>query len=223
LIHHAVSGELVARLSETVGFVQALSFSPDGMLLVANDCERVEVAGVCIEGTLRLWNVDDWTTKTILAGHTAFVWSADFSPDSTMLASSSADNSIILWDLDTGQPIGQRLSNHGGPVRRVTFSPDGRRLASAGFDNVVFLWDISTGQSLGGPVATYTNNAVDVEFSVDSNTLASSSLDGNIILSDVNLESWRETACSVANRNLRLEEWELFFGELPYQVTCQID
>jgi WD40 repeat protein/serine/threonine protein kinase len=221
LIHDLNSGELIARLNDTVGFVQALNFSPDGNLLVANDCQSVEVAGVCLEGTLRLWNIADWSTHSILTGHTAFVWSAAFSPDSTVLASGSADNSIILWDVGTGEPIGQRLSNHGGPVRRVTFSPDGTRLASAGFDNLVFLWDVATGQSLGGPVATYTNNAVDVEFTPGLGELISSSIDGNVISSDVSLDSWREKGCSVTNRNFRSEEWELFFGEIPYASTCE--
>lgn len=220
LIRDVTTGEVIKKLTETGGFTTALSFSPDGRFLAANDCQSVEVAGVCLEGTVRLWNVEDWTTEAILTGHTAFVWSVEFNHDGTMLASASADNAIILWDMTSMQPIGQRLSNHAGPVRRVAFSPDGSRLASAGFDNVVFLWDVATGQSLGGPVASYTNNAMDVEFDSSGLTLISSSIDSNVIISDSNLESWRDKACSVANRNLRTEEWELFFGDRPYRETC---
>jgi WD40 repeat protein len=207
-------------LTETVGFVQALDFSPDDNLLALTDCSNVEVAGTCLAGVVRLV---DWATgETVksLEGHNGFIWSADFSPDGQLLATSSADNSIIIWDVASGQPVGQRLSNHGGPVRRVAFSPDGSRLASAGIDNVVFLWDVANGQAIGGAMVGYANNAMDIAFTPDGSTLVASSLDGSITLLDIELSSWLEEGCKRANRNMRPEEWELFFGDRAYRETC---
>jgi WD40 repeat protein len=224
LLWDVVSGQQLHRFSDSVGFVQALAFSPDGKMLVTNDCSRVEVAGACIEGTLRLWDVNSGRIiERDFEGHTGFIWSATFSPDGKILASGSNDNSVILWDVATGEQIGQRLSNHGGPVRRVAFSPDGTRLASAGFDNLVFLWNVESGQAIGGPVAVFTNNALDVAFNGEGTILASSGADGTVILTDVDLESWRVLACRIANRNMRQAEWELFFGEVPFQETCPSD
>jgi hypothetical protein len=34
------------------------------------------------------------------------------------------------------------------------------------------------------------------------------------------LVGWAELACSVANRNLTAEEWELYFGAQKYRKTC---
>jgi WD40 repeat protein len=214
------TGEPIRMIDDTIGFSQALAYSPDGRLLSINDCLRVEVAGVCVEANVKLFEVATGEPVLDLPGHSAFVWSAAFSPDGRMLATSSADNTIMLWDVVTGEPIGSTLSNHGGPVRRVAFSPDGSRLVSAGLDNVVILWDVASGQAIGGPLAVYTNNAMDAAFSPDGEQVVSASLDGSITLSDVSLESWRGRACRIANRNLRTEEWALFFGEIPYRATC---
>ncbi|UCG22827.1 MAG: WD40 repeat domain-containing protein, partial [Chloroflexota bacterium] len=220
ILWDVAAGEIVRVITDTVGFSQALAFSPDGNVLSVNDCIRVEVAGVCVEAAVKLFEVETGAPLQTLEGHSAFVWTADFSPDGTILATGSVDTNIILWDAESGEPIGNTLSNHGGWVRRVSFSPDGARLASAGFDNLVILWDVASGQPIGGPLAAYTNNAMDAQFSPDGLTVASASLDDSITLSDVSLESWRERACRIANRNMRPEEWTLFFGELPFRETC---
>ena len=211
----------VRTLRNTVGFSQGLAFSPDGHTLVSNDCGQVEAAGVCLEGLIAVWDVDSGERLDTLSGHSQYVWSLAFSPDGKTLASASADNTIILWDFETGQPIGPRLTNHGGPVRRLVFNGDGSLLASVGFDNIVYIWDTETGQALGGPFAVHTGNVVDVIFSPNSEQMATASADGDVILWDVDFESWRDLACRIVNRNLRAEEWQQSFGDIPYQETCQ--
>jgi WD40 repeat protein len=65
-----------------------------------------------------------------------------FSPDGQSLASASSDETVILWDVATGLPIGRPLSGHTDVVWGVAFSPDGKTLASAGQDKTVILWNI---------------------------------------------------------------------------------
>lgn len=65
-----------------------------------------------------------------LTNHTAVVSSIAFSPDGAILASGSWDNSIILWDVASGDPIGQPLTGHTDTITNITFSHDGRTLAS---------------------------------------------------------------------------------------------
>ena len=53
-----------------------------------------------------------------------------FSPDGHRIVSGSVDNTVRLWDADTGQPIGQPLTGHTDAVCSVAFSPDGQRIVS---------------------------------------------------------------------------------------------
>ncbi|AFZ13498.1 WD40 repeat-containing protein [Crinalium epipsammum PCC 9333] len=76
-----------------------------------------------------------------LEGHDNYVISVSFSPDGKTLASSSADCTIKLWDVETGKEI-RTLTGHEDSVSSVSFSPDGKTLASGSSDKTIKLWDI---------------------------------------------------------------------------------
>ena len=76
-----------------------------------------------------------------LEGHRGSVYSVVFSPDGSLLASGSWNNTIRLWDAETGAHL-QTLEGHRGSVNSVVFSPDGSLLASGSRDNTIRLWEI---------------------------------------------------------------------------------
>ena len=66
-----------------------------------------------------------------------------FSPDGTILVGSAMaglNNSIKLWDVETGRDLGI-LSGHTEPIETLVFSHDGKTLASGSLDGTVLLWD----------------------------------------------------------------------------------
>ena len=59
-----------------------------------------------------------------------------FSPDGKRMVSGSVgdDETVKVWDADTGQEILYPQGAHGAGVNSVAFSPDGKRMASGSAD-----------------------------------------------------------------------------------------
>lgn len=79
------------------------------------------------------------------AGHSRWVESVAFSPDGTLLASASADQTVMLRDLrHDGVPI--TLSGSANFVKAIALSPDGRTIAAASSDSSIRLWNAADGR-----------------------------------------------------------------------------
>ncbi len=64
------------------------------------------------------------------------------SPDRRLLATSSGDGFVPVYDL-AGRTIWQQLETQSPQVSRVAFSPDGQKLAALGSDNRLYVWLIA--------------------------------------------------------------------------------
>jgi WD40 repeat protein/tRNA A-37 threonylcarbamoyl transferase component Bud32 len=125
-------------------------------------------------------------TPLTLRGHTGYVRSVVYSPDSTRLASASDDNTVKLWDARSGTEIAT-LRGHTDRVNAVVFSPDGSRLASAagewGKPGEVKLWDAESGAEVT-ILRGHAGGVSSVVYSPDGTRLASASWDETIKLWD---------------------------------------
>lgn len=159
--------------------VDNVLFSPDGTTLASYKYKY-----------LNLWDVVTGKNRK-LEKHTDFVGGIAFSPDGKILASCSKDQTIILWDVDTGS-IKHTLKGHTDFVTSVSFSPDGKTLASGSIDETIRFWDLETGTH----VKTFKESEVNVtqiSFSPNGRFILSGGKgDSKILLWDVKTEKYKQ-------------------------------
>jgi WD40 repeat protein len=115
-----------------------------------------------------------------LSGHEADVENVIFSPNGKLIATTSWDKTVKLWNL-SGKLI-HTLEGHTSGIQDAAFSPDGETIATASWDKTVKLWH--TNGKLLQTFIGHTSNVYDVTFSPDGKIIASASNDKTIKLWD---------------------------------------
>ena len=92
-----------------------------------------------------------------------------------VVVSGSSDETVRVWDLATGAPVGDPFTGHTGGVRSVAVGElDGRPVVVSGSgDETVRVWDLATGAPVGDP---FTGHAGEV------NAVAVGELDGRPVV-----------------------------------------
>uniref|UniRef100_A0A1J3JVD0 WD repeat-containing protein 26 n=1 Tax=Noccaea caerulescens TaxID=107243 RepID=A0A1J3JVD0_NOCCA len=86
-------------------------------------------------------------TVQILESHTDEVWFLQFSHNGKYLASSSKDQTAIIWEINADGHITlkQTLSGHQKPVIAILWSHDDRQVLTCGAEEVIKRWDVDSG------------------------------------------------------------------------------
>lgn len=114
--------------------VYGVSFSPDGRMVCT--------AGQ--DGSLKLWDAQDWSLARTLLGHTGETQGCSFNPNGRWVVSSSRDHTIRGWDLDTGREIWSYPDMYDLPLN-LAHSPDGSQLAAAMYEGRILILDAISG------------------------------------------------------------------------------
>ncbi|KAG2364413.1 WD40-repeat-containing domain protein, partial [Suillus spraguei] len=94
------------------------------------------------DGRIRIFDTAAWQEITILKGHTHFVNTISLSQNERLLASTSIDNTALLWDLDTSLTIGSPLQHSEEDVWSAALSPDGKVLVTGCQYENAYTWDV---------------------------------------------------------------------------------
>ncbi|MEM6597947.1 MAG: NB-ARC domain-containing protein [Cyanobacteria bacterium P01_C01_bin.69] len=166
--------------NQPFGSIRTMVFSP-----AATDTTNALLATGDTNSEIWLWQTDlspaagDIKSHiSTFQGHKNWVCSVAFSPDGTQLVSGSADRTIKLWDVATGECL-QTLEGHSNWVMSVAFSPDGTQLVSGSADRTIKLWDGATGECLQ-TLEGHQHGVWSVAFSPNGKSFVSGSADCTI-------------------------------------------
>lgn len=118
------------------------------------------------------------------------------SPDGHLIASTSRDKVVKLWDRKTGLKI-RTLVGHREWVTSAAFSPDGQTILSCSDDRTVRLWEVATGKRIR-TLTGHRDFVNGVAFSPDGKMAVSGSKDNTVKL--WNVQTGREIRTLVGHR-----------------------
>ena len=118
-----------------------------------------------------------------MKGHTSTVSAIAVSADGKMVASGSYDNTIRLWDAQTGKEK-VRLTGNLTNTRALQFTPDGKSLVSAHSNRVLYIWNLVHKIQVG-QMAGHTSTIRCLAVSPDGKLAATGSSDKTIRLWDI--------------------------------------
>jgi ribosome assembly protein 4 len=104
------------------------------------------------DSTARIWDCETGTPVHTLKGHSSWVLAVCWSPDASMIATGSMDNTVCLWNPTKGSQIGGPLKGHTKWITSLAWEPyhlakqGTPRIASASKDSTVRIWNAVLGR-----------------------------------------------------------------------------
>ncbi|XWS71485.1 hypothetical protein CRYUN_Cryun03dG0141800 [Craigia yunnanensis] len=140
---------LLATLRDHFGSVNCVRWAKHGRFVASGSDDQVILiherkpgSGTTEFGSGEPPDVENWKVAMTLRGHTADVVDLNWSPDDSILASGSLDNTIHIWNMSNGICTAV-LRGHSSLVKGVAWDPIGSFIASQSDDKTVIIWRTS--------------------------------------------------------------------------------
>jgi WD40 repeat protein len=120
-------------------------------------------------------------------GHIASITSLVVSSQNSTFATSSADGSIKIWDIDSmKEKFG--FKGHQQAITTLAISPNGRILASGSEDKSLRFWNMKKEQEIALMLPPYKSGISSVAFNHDGQLIAVGTKDGRVEIYAVELD-----------------------------------
>ncbi|KAI5118071.1 hypothetical protein M0805_003660 [Coniferiporia weirii] len=160
-------------------YISALSWAPAESYVAKTFYIYFQNQPLISAGKEKGWNPTLWT-----ADASSVISCVAYSPDGSHVVSGSGDNTLRIWDAQTGNPVGGPLTGHSGSVNSVAYSPDGIHIVSGSADNTLRIWDSQTGSAMGEPLTGHSDWVRSVAYSPDGRRIVSGSGDKTLRIWD---------------------------------------
>ncbi|KAF7346284.1 WD-REPEATS-REGION domain-containing protein [Mycena sanguinolenta] len=127
---------------------------------------RIQVG---MRSTHPIYVMGSWLSKALKGTKAAF-W----------IVSGSEDNTVRVWDAESGDVVAGPFNGHIDEVTSVAFSPNGKQVVSGSRATTVCVWDRESGEVVAGPFNGHTHWVNSVSFSPDNKQIVSGSGDGTV-------------------------------------------
>lgn len=174
LLYHTETLELLGVLPFERGFIESLTFSRNGQLLIAGGGRGGKVGGMVA------WDIKTGRQRMTLGKEYDTVLAADMMADLTTVALGGPGKRIKMFELPTGEPL-YNIKKHSDWVMAVSFSPDTVLLATGDRNGGLHVWESFTG-NLFYTLNGHKDDITRLSWRLDSNVLASASEDGTVRL-----------------------------------------
>ena len=105
-----------------------------------------KILAVAVREKIQLWDIKTATLLKTIEGHEQNIISVVWHPQESLLASSSLDGTVRIWDIVTEECL--QVLQHNNYAWSIAWSHNGKMLASASHDLGAKIWDAVTGRCL---------------------------------------------------------------------------
>jgi WD40 repeat protein len=130
-----------AKIGEAI-FTHEYEQEPfDGVFSLTWTSDEKKFISGFYDGSIRIFDTATWEEIALLEGHKGVVNTLSLFSGERLLASTSWDKTVRLWNLDTNLPVGPPLQ-HEDVVSSASPSADGKLLVTGCHDHNAYVWDI---------------------------------------------------------------------------------
>ena len=174
LLYHTETLKLLGVLPFNGGFIESLTFSRNGQLLIAGGGRGGKAGGMVA------WDVKTGRQLMALGKEYDTVLAADMMADLSTVVLGGPGKRIKMFELPTGEPL-YNIKKHSDWVMAVSFSPDTVLLATGDRNGGLLVWESFTG-NLFYTLNGHGDDITRLSWRLDSKILASASEDGTVRL-----------------------------------------
>lgn len=137
-------GSLVVVELETLKVIHQAKESEKSLRSLQVYPEKEEIAAGYSDNTIKIFNLNNYSLKSVIEAHQNSVFTLCYSPDMNYLLSGSRDAHINIWESRKGYQKKESIVAHMYAINHIAYSPEGRYFASASMDKSVKLWDAAS-------------------------------------------------------------------------------